>query len=53
MTDPRVTKLADVLVNYSVKVQPGEWTHILASVESLPWRRKLLRRCWLLAAITL
>lgn len=24
MLDPRITKLADVLVNYSVKAQPGE-----------------------------
>jgi len=41
MTDPRITKLADVLVNYSVKVQPGEWTHILASVESLPLAKEI------------
>ncbi len=41
MTDPRVTKLADVLVNYSVKVQPGEWTHILASVEFLPLAKEI------------
>ena len=41
MTDPRITKLADVLVNYSIKVQPGEWAHILASVESLPLAREI------------
>ena len=41
MTDPRITKLADVLVNYSVKVQPGEWAHILASVESLPLAKEI------------
>ena len=41
MTDPRITKLADVLVNYSIKVQPGEWAHILASVESLPLAKEI------------
>ncbi len=36
MNDPRVTKLADVLVNYSTKVQPGEWVGILGDVAALP-----------------
>jgi leucyl aminopeptidase (aminopeptidase T) len=26
--DPRIVKLAQVLVDYSVKVQPGEWVLI-------------------------
>lgn len=25
MTDPRITRLADVLVQYSTKIKPGEW----------------------------
>lgn len=36
MTDPRVTKLADILVNYSTEVQPGEWVGILGDVAALP-----------------
>jgi aminopeptidase len=28
MVDKRLTKLADILVNYSVKVQPGDWALI-------------------------
>jgi aminopeptidase len=36
MSDPRVAKLADVLVNYSTKVQPGEWVGILGDVAALP-----------------
>ena len=34
MTDPRVENLAKILVNYSVKVKPGDWVlvhgHVLA-----------------------
>lgn len=28
MADPRLVKLADILVNYSLKIQPGEWVAI-------------------------
>ena len=28
MADPRINKLADVLVNYSTKVKPGEWVMV-------------------------
>jgi aminopeptidase len=31
MTDPRVTKLAKVLVNYSVEIKPGQQLHISTS----------------------
>ena len=36
MKDPRIEKLADVLVNYSTSVQPGEWVGILGDVAALP-----------------
>ncbi|HLU12300.1 MAG TPA: aminopeptidase [Oceanobacillus sp.] len=36
MNDPRIAKLADVLVNYSTSVQPGEWVGILGDVAALP-----------------
>lgn len=44
MVDPRLTKLADVLVNYSVKVQPGEWTMINAEVVAVPLAREVYRK---------
>jgi aminopeptidase len=36
MNDPRITKLADVLVNYSTSVQPGEWVGVLGDLGALP-----------------
>jgi len=41
MSDPRVKKLADVLVNYSTKIQPGEWVHINAGLEALPLAKEV------------
>ncbi len=37
--DLRTEKLADVLVNYSTDVQPGEWVGILGDVAALPLLR--------------
>jgi aminopeptidase len=39
MNDPRITKLADLLVNYCTSVQPGEWVGILGDVAALPYVR--------------
>lgn len=36
MTDPRVDKLADILVNYSIKVQPDEWIVVNSHVAATP-----------------
>ncbi len=36
MTDPRVSKLADVLVNYSTKVKPGETVVISGDINAMP-----------------
>jgi aminopeptidase len=36
MNDPRIENLADILVNYSTKVQPGEWVGVLGDVAALP-----------------
>ncbi len=36
MTDIRLGRLADVLVNYSTEVKPGEWVGILGDVTALP-----------------
>lgn len=42
MTDPRMAKLADVLVNYSVKVKPGDWVYIDAGSIAAPLVRELV-----------
>ena len=36
MQDPRIDNLADILVNYSTSVQPGEWVGVLGDVAALP-----------------
>jgi aminopeptidase len=36
MADIRLERLADVLVNYSTQVQPGEWVGVLGDVTALP-----------------
>ncbi|MBN1963742.1 MAG: aminopeptidase [Anaerolineae bacterium] len=43
MVDPRLTKLADLLVRYSINVQPGMWTMINAEVVALPLVREVYR----------
>ena len=43
MTDPRLKRLADVLVNYSIKVQPGDWVYINSSVTALPLLEEVYR----------
>ncbi len=35
MSDQRLTKLADVLVNYSTKVKQGDWVHIHANWQAV------------------
>ena len=41
MNDPRIARLADVLVNYSVKVHPGDWVHIHAGWLALPLAKEV------------
>jgi len=43
MPDPRATNLAKILVNYSTKVQPGEWVFIRFNVVALPLAREVYR----------
>jgi aminopeptidase len=43
MPDPRTTKLADILVNYSTKVQPGEWVRILTEIPAMPLVNELYK----------
>lgn len=41
MTDIRLKRLADVLVNYSTRVQPGDWVGILGDVLALSALREV------------
>jgi len=41
VTDIRLQRLADVLVNYSTEVQPGQWVGILGDVAALPALREV------------
>jgi len=43
MSDPRIKKLADLLVNYSVKVQPGQWVLINSHIIAEPLTSEVLR----------
>ncbi len=36
MTDPRIERLANVLVNYSVEVKPGDWVLVRGHVLAMP-----------------
>ncbi len=44
MTDPRLKKLADILVNYSVKVQPGDWVYINSSIVAVPLMNEVYKK---------
>ncbi len=41
MVDARVKRLADILVNYSTEVKPGEWVGVLGDVAALPLIREV------------
>ena len=43
MTDPRVENLAKILVNYSVKVKPGDWVLVHGHVLAMPLVEEVLR----------
>lgn len=43
MKDPRVTKLAQTIVEYSTRVKPGDWVHIDGDWNSLPLVEELYR----------
>ena len=42
--DVRVKKLADILVNYSVKVQPGDWVIVRGGALALPLFREVVEK---------
>ncbi|GAB4580930.1 MAG: aminopeptidase [Anaerolineales bacterium] len=41
--DPRVKNLADILVNYSLKIKPGDWLVINADVVAVPLVNEIAR----------
>ncbi len=43
MADPRLVKLADILVNYSLKIQPGEWVVVTGNIVAEPLMVEVLR----------
>ena len=43
MTDPRVAKLADLVVNYSLELQPGQIVRLDGGTVSAPFVRELYR----------
>ncbi|HJZ46604.1 MAG TPA: aminopeptidase [Roseiflexaceae bacterium] len=43
MTDPRLEKLADILVHYCAAVRPGDWVRVQADVLALPLAREVQR----------
>ena len=43
MTDPRVTKLADLIVNYSLELKPGEIVRLDGGTVAAPFVRELYR----------
>jgi aminopeptidase len=43
MTDPRLHKLADILVHYCAAVRPGDWVRVQADVLALPLVREVQR----------
>ena len=43
MPDPRIKKLADLLVNYSVEVQKDEWVYIMGNMVAEPLISEVLR----------
>ncbi len=42
MIDPRTKKLAELLVNYSTRVKPGDWVHVEGDVLSAPLIREIV-----------
>ncbi len=44
MPDPRMVNLANILVNYSVAIQPGDWVLVNGTVASLPLVREVVRQ---------
>jgi aminopeptidase len=44
MPDPRLVKLAEVLVNFSTQVKQGDWVHITAGRQAVPLAKEVMAR---------
>jgi aminopeptidase len=46
MTDPRLIKTAEILLQYSTAIQPGEWVLINANMAAQPLVEEVCRQLW-------
>ncbi len=46
MSDPRINKLANVLVNYSTEVKPGDWVVVMGNVITIPLMKEVVREAY-------
>lgn len=46
MSDPRVKQLANVLVNYSTEVRPGDWVIVMGNVITMPLIKEVVREAY-------
>ena len=46
MTDIRVDRLAKLLVNYSIKVKPGDWVVVSGNIETEPLLNKVVEQIY-------
>lgn len=46
MSDPRIKQLANILVNYSTEVKPGDWVVVLAHVITMPLIKEVVSEAY-------
>ena len=46
MSDPRIEKLANVLVNYSTEVKPGDWVVVMGNIITMPLVKEVVRAAY-------
>jgi aminopeptidase len=46
MGDPRIEKLANVLVNYSTEVKPGDWVVVMGNIITMPLMKEVIREVY-------
>ena len=46
MNDPRLTKMAEILLQYSTSLQPGDWVLINANMAARPLVEEICRQVW-------
>lgn len=46
MSDPRIAKLANILVNYSTEIQPGDWVVVMGNIITMPLVKEVVRAAY-------